>query len=304
MQNSDNTIGGTAAGAGNVIADNGQAGVAVVDNFNGPTTGVEILSNSIYANQGLGIDLGDDGVTPNHPGGPVYGPNNLQNYPVLTSAVVASGKLTIVGSLNSAADTSYLIQFFANPTADPSGYGQGQVLIGSITVTTDDNGNASFTETFSKVPVGWYISATATDPIGDTSEFAQDVQVTRVHASGSSSSSAVLGVSSVSFAPLASPSAAVETAAATPASPVSDAVLESVARRAGPAPAASPDRDRHRQQTAFVEPVRPVGRVRGPFRRRRDCGPRAWPGRAARRPAGSALAGAAARSPGSRSLPG
>jgi hypothetical protein len=230
VQNSDNTIGGTAAGAGNIIADNGQAGVAVVDNFNGATTGVEILSNLIYANQGLGIDLGDDGVTPNHPGGPVYGPNNLQNYPVLTSAVDAGTELTIEGTLNSAADTSYLIQLFANPTADPSGYGQGQVLIGSITVTTDDNGNASFTAIFAKVPVGWYISATATDPIGDTSEFAQDVQVTRAHASGSSSSSAVLGVSSVSIAPLASPSAAVETAAATPASPVSDAVLESVAR--------------------------------------------------------------------------
>ena len=68
-----NTIGGTVEGAGNVIAFNEQAGVAVVDNFNGPTTGVEILSNSIFANQGLGIDLGDDGVTPNHPGGPILG---------------------------------------------------------------------------------------------------------------------------------------------------------------------------------------------------------------------------------------
>ena len=47
-----------------------QAGVAVVDNFNGLTTGVAILSNSIYANQALGIDLNDDGVTPNHVGGP------------------------------------------------------------------------------------------------------------------------------------------------------------------------------------------------------------------------------------------
>jgi hypothetical protein len=227
VQNSDNTIGGTAAGAGNVIADNGQAGVAVVDNFNGPTTGVEILSNSIYANQGLGIDLGDDGVTPNHPGGPVYGPNNLQNYPVLTSAVDAGRELTIEGTLNSAADTAYLIQFFANPTADPSGYGQGQVLIGSITVTNDDNGNASFTETFAKVPVGWSISATATDPTGDTSEFAQDVTVTSTHKSAS-----VVTVQPASFdaiAPLSHPTTVASTPRTGSASPVNEAALESLA---------------------------------------------------------------------------
>ncbi len=228
VQDSDNTIGGTMRGAGNVIAYNGQAGVAVVDNFNGLTTGVEILSNSIFANQGLGIDLNDDGVTPNHPGGPVYGPNYLQNYSVLTSALDGAGKTTISGTLNSAADTSYLIQLFADPTADPSGYGQGQFLIGSITVTTDANGNASFTATYSPtVPAGWYVSATATDPTGDTSEFAQDVQVTRARPSGSSAAPAV---SSVSIAPLTSPAAAVKTAGTGQASPVSDAALEAMAR--------------------------------------------------------------------------
>ena len=147
------------------IAYNGRAGVAVVDEFNGPTTGVAILSNSIYANQDLGIDLNDDGVTPNHPGGPIPGPNNYQNFPVLTSAVSSGGKIAIVGTLNSAASTSYLIQFFANVTADPSGYGQGQTYLGQITVTTDANGNASFTAKFStSVPAGQFISATATRP--------------------------------------------------------------------------------------------------------------------------------------------
>ena len=160
---------------GNTIAFNQLAGVAVVNN----ATGVEILSNSIFANGGLGIDLNDDGVTPNHPGGPIPGPNNLQNYPVLASAVSAGGKTTIMGTLNGAAGSQYLIQFFANVAADPSGYGQGQTLIGSITVTTDANGNASFTATLSaSVPAGQFVSATATDSTGDTSEFAQDVLVT------------------------------------------------------------------------------------------------------------------------------
>jgi titin len=144
-----------------------------------PATGVAILSNSIFANLGLGIDLNDDGVTLNHPGGPIPGPNNFQNFPMLTSAVSSHGKITIAGTLNSAASTSYLIQFFANVTADPSGHGQGQTLIGSITVTTDASGNASFTVTFAKsVPVGQFVSATATDPNDNTSEFVQDVMVT------------------------------------------------------------------------------------------------------------------------------
>ena len=157
-QVSNNTIGGTARGAGNTIAYNKLAGVAVVDGPFGPATGVAILSNAIYANQGLGIDLNDDGVTPNHPGGPIYGPNNYQNYPVLTSATSSGGKIVIAGTLNSAASTSYVIQFFANVTADPSGYGQGQTYLGQITVTTDANGNASFTATFkTSVPAGQFI---------------------------------------------------------------------------------------------------------------------------------------------------
>ncbi len=178
VQDSNNTVGGTAAGAGNVIAYNGKAGVAVVDNYNGTTTGVEILSNSIYANQGLGIDLGDDGVTPNHPGGPTAGPNNLQNYPVLFAAATYNGQTYIKGTLNSAADTSYTVQFFSDPTADPTGYGQGESYLGQTTVTTDSDGNASFQVDFPTViPAGQVVSATATDPTGDTSEFAQDVSV-------------------------------------------------------------------------------------------------------------------------------
>ena len=72
----------------------------------------------------------------------------------------------ITGTLNSAPNTTYTLQFFANPTADPSGYGQGQTLIGTTTVTTDTSGNACFAATFTgvAVPAGDAISATATDP--------------------------------------------------------------------------------------------------------------------------------------------
>ena len=73
------------------------------------------------------------------PGGPIPGPNNYQNFPVLLAAVTYNGQTYIKGTLNSAADTSFTVQFFADPTADPSGYGQGQTYLGQATVTTDAN---------------------------------------------------------------------------------------------------------------------------------------------------------------------
>jgi len=180
FQAADNTIGGTANGAGNVIAFNGNTGVEVLDpESSGLNVGNAILSNLIYANAKLGIDLGGDGVTPNHVGGLIPGPNGFENFPVLTSAVSASSSTTISGSLNAASNSSFTIQFFVDPTADPSGFGQGQTLIGSITVTTDSSGNATFTAAFPVVSSpGQVVSATATDPGGNTSEFAQDITIT------------------------------------------------------------------------------------------------------------------------------
>ena len=124
----------------------------------------------------LGIEFDNSGVVQNHPGGPVSGPNNDQNFPVLAHALTYNGSTEVIGTLNSAANSTYTVQFFDNPTADPSGYGQGKTLIGTTTVTTDSSGNASFSASFTTpVTAGDAISATATDSSGDTSEFAQDV---------------------------------------------------------------------------------------------------------------------------------
>ena len=170
-----NTIGGTAAGAGNIIANNYGPGVAVTgpDAFNEP-----ILGNAIYSNSGLGIDLGDDGVTPITPGGPHAGPNDLQGFPALTSATSDATGTTIQGSFNSTPNTTFALQFFANDAPDPTGFGQGQQFLGSLSISTDGNGNASFTETFAtSVPSGQFIAETATDPNGNTSEFSLSVGV-------------------------------------------------------------------------------------------------------------------------------
>ncbi len=175
----DNTIGGTAAGAGNVIAFSGKSGVSVStsesDSFN--NTGNRISGNSIYANGGLGIDLGDDGVTPNTPSGDPTGPNRLQPYPVLTSATSTTTGAAVSATLDALPSTSYDVEFFANPAADPSGFGQGQTYLGSTVATTDASGHASFSFATTASLGGQFLSATATDPQGDTSEFARDLQV-------------------------------------------------------------------------------------------------------------------------------
>src|SRR5205814_2244145 len=55
--------------------------------------------------------------------------------------------------------------------ADASDFGEGQTYIGTTTITTDSSGNASFNVSFPVVSQGQLISATATDPAGNTSEF-------------------------------------------------------------------------------------------------------------------------------------
>jgi len=173
----NNTVGGTAAGAANVIAFNTKAGIGL-EQLN-TDTGNTFSANSIYSNQGLGIDLGNTGVPlQNEPGGPRVGPNRLQNYPVLTSASAFRGGTTITGSLNSTANQTFTIQFFTNTTPDPSGYGEGQTYVGSTTVTTDGSGNASIGFVAPTNISGQWVSATATDASGDTSEFAQALTVT------------------------------------------------------------------------------------------------------------------------------
>jgi parallel beta-helix repeat protein len=177
---SGNSIGGASNEMGNTIAGN-LTGVVVGNN---PTTdnstGDRILGNSIYANSDLGIDLGDDGVTPNKDPEPTVGPNRLQNYPVLTSAMTSGTSLTIAGTLNSAASMTYRIEFFAQAAGDPSGYGQGQTYLGFATVTTGANRNAVINVTLRRVnvPAGQVITTTATSPNGNTSEYSLGITVT------------------------------------------------------------------------------------------------------------------------------
>jgi hypothetical protein len=157
-----------APGLGNTIAFNKDPGITIQD---ATSTGNSIRGNSIFSNGGLGIDLNWDGVTRNDAGDADTGPNNLQNYPNLTSAT--PGNTTAVsGWLNSLASTAFTLDFYASPAPDPTLFGGGGQYLGSTAVTSDASGNAHFAVDLpSASSAGQWISATATDASGNTSEF-------------------------------------------------------------------------------------------------------------------------------------
>ncbi|MBI3653397.1 MAG: HYR domain-containing protein [Acidobacteria bacterium] len=158
---------------GNVIAFNGVSGVRV----NGGT-GNRVQLNSIFSNTGLGINLADDGVTPNDAGDVDTGPNNRQNFPLLTAAETDGSATAVKGTLNSIASSSYRLEFYSSPACDVSGNGEGQVFLGAINVATDVAGNANIAASLpAAVPVGQVVTATATDGAGSTSEFSACVTV-------------------------------------------------------------------------------------------------------------------------------
>lgn len=173
-----NTIGGD--GAGNVVAFNAGRGVVIDLDF---TTFVEITSNSIHSNGGLGIDHGNDGVTPNDACDPESNDiSGFPNFPVLTGATSSASSITVSGQLNSRPNAPFRLQFFSSPAPDPSGFGEGARLLGTATVTTDATCNASFSVTLATpVAAGQVVTATTTftNEFGwnGTSEFSNAVPV-------------------------------------------------------------------------------------------------------------------------------
>lgn len=167
-----NSVGGAAAGAGNRIAFNALDGIFVAGG-----AGNRLSSNSIFGNGDLGIDLGANGVLANDPDDPDTGANELQNYPVLTAA--SSGSTSVEGNLDSIASTQFTLEFFYSGNCDVSGSGEGASFLGSAVVTTDGAGEVTFAETFgTNVAPGDFVTATVTDPAGNTSEFSECEVVT------------------------------------------------------------------------------------------------------------------------------
>jgi CSLREA domain-containing protein len=172
---SGNAIGGTGAGEGNVVAFNGGDGVSLATPAFGDIVNNPIRGNAIFANTGLGIDLGPDGVTFNDAGDADTGANRLQNFPFLVSVLTTGGATSVEGQLSSAASLTYTVEFFSQPACgDPTAFGEGQVFLSSAVVPVGASGSASFLVPLpAPVPVGQFLTATATDPDGNTSEFSR-----------------------------------------------------------------------------------------------------------------------------------
>ena len=173
IESSNNTIG--VVGNPNVIAYNGGPGVLVGNaSYLSNVINNRIENDSIFKNVGLGIDLGGDGVTGNEPNSP-FGPNLRQPFPTITSAYPATVGTQIEGSLDASPNSLYTIDFSTNDQpggGGGGGYGQGQILIGEKTFQTDRFGFADLTTFLSRsVSANQYLTATATDSNGNTSEF-------------------------------------------------------------------------------------------------------------------------------------
>jgi parallel beta-helix repeat protein len=174
-----NTIGTDATGntGRGVVIDESHDGIVsntIAHNTGGP--GVAVLSgddntvstNLIYDDGGIGIDLGNDGVTPDDPSDSDVGPNELQNFPVMTERSDGLVDMTIPGGVVGAV---YYVDLYTNPTSAR----EGRVYVGTFLVTHSATGPDY---TFGPPAGEGYYTAIATDPFGNTSEFSDPLYYT------------------------------------------------------------------------------------------------------------------------------
>lgn len=157
------TIGDVPGGSGNVIDGSLSHAIGVTP----LSTRVKIRGNSMIRTRArVGIDLNRDGETPNDRGDADSGANMLQNHPLL-SGTSQDGETVLNGTLDSTPSTTFLIDFYTN-TDFASGLNRID-WTATTTATTDATGVGTFV--FRTSAPLHTISATATDPQGNSSEF-------------------------------------------------------------------------------------------------------------------------------------
>jgi hypothetical protein len=156
-------------GSGNIIAYNGGAGIAVwedaINNYN--ADGNLITQNSIYDNNGLGIDLQNNGVTNNDPVDADTGPNEELNFPVIQSATESGGSTTITGFIDIDTDPTQAVVEVFKAKVDPTNYGEGEIYLGS----TNPDASSNWNIVVMGLNPGDTVTATTTDLNNNTSEF-------------------------------------------------------------------------------------------------------------------------------------
>jgi uncharacterized repeat protein (TIGR01451 family) len=166
----DIIIGGIGTSAGNLIANNGKHGISIEEGATAttPPQNISILGNSIRSNTNLGINLENiaentNYIDPNDTLDVDTGPNDLQNYPTITTQTINTTDITLSGTLNSEANTKYRIELFAtSPTFNDVSDREGNEYLGFAQVTTDGIGNASWSINIPLSYLGYTYSVNAT----------------------------------------------------------------------------------------------------------------------------------------------
>ena len=168
IQSSNEVVVGGPGSLANRIAHNGGTGIKVED---GSTDGVEIRYNTIMNNGQLGIDLQPAGVNNNDDQDVDGGPNGRQNFPVLKARPAG---FVVDGRLNSTPETHFVVDVYRSSSCDSSGHGEGEMYLQTILVQTDAVGQVEFElDLRGDLDTGDYVTATAVDPNGNTSEFSK-----------------------------------------------------------------------------------------------------------------------------------
>jgi hypothetical protein len=159
IQGSGNTIGGSYAAASNIIANNGAHGILVSSG-----SGNAMRCNSLYAN----------GSAQSGPGIVVAGgANNSLVTPTILSATYVGNLLTVQCTITQPiANVKYVVEFFASPAGDP----EGKVFLGQETANSTAGKHTFIFKLVTTVPMtNPVITATLTDPSGDTTAFSNGV---------------------------------------------------------------------------------------------------------------------------------
>jgi hypothetical protein len=165
---------GTGTVSGNSITGNVSGGVTLFEFSGSPTTRYTISRNSISENGGLGIDLAPFfGVSKNDGQDKDGGANDMLNFPEFKHATDNGTTTEVDGRVPTPNPESITIEIFVNDAPDPSGHGEGETFV--TTATPDAKGR--FTASLPGGLVGRFLTATSTDPAGNTSGLSEAIEV-------------------------------------------------------------------------------------------------------------------------------
>ena len=200
------TIGGTGAGEANAILHNRNGGIRIAFGAGNSIRGNRILDNHgllIGGQSSIGINLvGDFGPDANDSCDADTGPNALQNFPIITSAVPEGGGTRVIGTLESIASSSFTLDFYSSPVCRARRRSQAQAdqFLGSTDVSTNASCTASFNVLLpTPTTAGQPVTATATADDGSTSELTPELIISSTPTSGVSAGGTEITIKGMLF---------------------------------------------------------------------------------------------------------